>query len=100
MARPKKMQSEEVEHALASLDGWGIEDGALTRDYRFASFVEAFGFMRKMADVSEKLNHHPDWTNVYDRVAVRMSTHDAGGITELDFEWAREAERIREALKR
>jgi 4a-hydroxytetrahydrobiopterin dehydratase len=61
----------------------------LHRDFRFASFVEAFGFMTQVALIAERLGHHPEWTNVYNRVAIDLSTHDRGGITELDREFAR-----------
>jgi 4a-hydroxytetrahydrobiopterin dehydratase len=72
-------------------------DGKLHRDYKFADFSHAFGFMAAVATVAEKLDHHPDWTNVYNRVTVDLNTHDAGGITVLDFELAAKMEAL--ALK-
>ncbi len=71
--------------------GWRIdaEARALERDYRFADFAEAFAFMTRVALAAERLDHHPDWTNSYNRVAVRLTTHDAGGLTERDLLLAR-----------
>lgn len=88
MPRPKALEAPEIEARLAELDGWTLENGKLHRDFRFASFVEAFGFMTRVALVAEKMDHHPEWSNVYDRVSVDLTTHDAGGITELDFRLA------------
>lgn len=70
---------------MASLDGWSIVDGKLHRDFVFDDFVTAFGFMARCALVAEALGHHPEWCNVYGRVTVRLTTHDAGGITDADF---------------
>ena len=85
---PTALTDEEQQRRLADLDDWTIEDGALTRTFTFASFVVAFGFMASAAIVAEKMNHHPEWSNVYNRVTIRLSTHDVGGISELDFELA------------
>lgn len=79
----------ELETALASLDGWAVRDGKLHREFVFADFVEAFGFMTRAAIVAEKRNHHPEWFNVYHTVRVELTTHDAGGITERDVALAR-----------
>jgi 4a-hydroxytetrahydrobiopterin dehydratase len=87
----RKLDQGEIETALEALPGWTLEHGKLHREMRFDGFVGAFGFMTSMALVSEAMNHHPDWRNVYDRVVVNLSTHDAGGITALDLEWARRA---------
>jgi 4a-hydroxytetrahydrobiopterin dehydratase len=72
--------------ALARLSGWSEVDGrdAIRRTFRFADFSAAFGFMARAALVAEKLDHHPEWFNVYDRVEVTLATHDAGGVTERD----------------
>ena len=87
--------AEELTERLSALEGWrGAPDG-LKRDYRFDSFVEAFGFMSAVALVAESLNHHPEWSNVYNRVSVELTTHDAGGISERDFQLA---ERINQLL--
>jgi len=76
--------------ALASLDGWGLdEDGkALRRHFAFDSFVQAFGFMTKVALLAEQANHHPEWSNVYNKVDIRLTTHDADGLTERDVKLA------------
>ncbi len=85
MARPKALPDEEVESRLAGLDGWILEDGKLRRIFEFHDFKEAFAFMTRVALHAEKMDHHPEWANVYSRVDVGLTTHDAGGITELDF---------------
>jgi len=78
----------EQQERLGGVPGWAIEDGALARTFTFPSFVVAFGFMASAAIVAEKMNHHPEWSNVYNRVTVRLVTHDVGGISDLDFELA------------
>ena len=72
--------------ALAELDGWQEVDGrdAISKEFRFADFNAAFGFMTRAALVAEKMDHHPEWFNVYNRVDVTLTTHDAGGVTEKD----------------
>jgi 4a-hydroxytetrahydrobiopterin dehydratase len=78
--------------------GWQVTEGrdAIRRTYSFANFVEAFGFMTRVALHAEKLNHHPEWYNVYKTVEVTLSTHDAGGLTELDVKLARRMDRLAE----
>ncbi len=71
------------------LKRWTVVGGKLFREYQFASFVEAFSFMTAVALQAEAMNHHPEWTNVYSRVTVSLSTHDAQGITALDVQLAR-----------
>ena len=88
MNRPQKLSDQQLEAALAKLQGWSVIEGKLHKDYRFADFVEAFGFMARAALVAESMNHHPEWFNVYHTVKVDLSTHDAGGITELDLQLA------------
>ena len=85
MTRPKALEEAEIETKLANLEGWALVDGKLHRTFRFANFVEAFGFMASTALVAEKMDHHPEWSNVYGRVSVDLTTHDAGGLTTLDF---------------
>ena len=75
----------EIQRRLAEIRGWQLQDGNLVRELRFATFVEAFGFMTSVALVAERMNHHPDWSNVYNTVRIRLTTHDAGGITDKDF---------------
>jgi len=79
----------ELNSALSQLSGWSIKDGKLHRQLQFASFVEAFGFMSSVALVAEAAGHHPEWFNVYNRVTIDLTTHDAGGITTKDVELAR-----------
>jgi len=71
------------------LPGWSVEAGRLHKEFRFADFVVAFGFMSQVALVAERMNHHPEWSNVWSRVVVDLFTHDAGGITRRDLELAR-----------
>ena len=78
-----------VREAVGELDGWVERDGALHRTFEFADFNAAFGWMTRVALVAEQLEHHPDWSNVYSTVRVRLSTHDVGGITEMDLDMAR-----------
>lgn len=82
------LPTSEQQARLGGLPGWAIENDALCRTFVFPSFVVAFGFMASAAIVAEKLNHHPEWSNVYNRVSVRLTTHDVGGLSELDFELA------------
>jgi len=89
MGRPPKLPDEILSDRIASLSGWALEGGRLHREFQFEDFVEAFGFMARVALVAEAMNHHPEWKNVWNRVVVDLSTHDAGGITELDLELAR-----------
>jgi 4a-hydroxytetrahydrobiopterin dehydratase len=82
----KKMTDAEVTAGVARLDGWSVQNGKLHREYKFADFPHAFGFMATAAPMIEKMNHHPEWSNVYNRVTVDLNTHDAGGITQKDFD--------------
>ena len=78
--------------ALADLEGWTIENDKLHREYRFRDFVQAFGFMAQAALLAERAAHHPEWCNVYNRVVVDLTTHEADGITEKDLDLARQME--------
>lgn len=78
------LDAKELERALNGLPQWRVAGGKLHRDYVFPSFVDAFGFMATAALAIEKLNHHPEWSNVYNRVSIDLTTHDAGGITSKD----------------
>lgn len=79
-----------LQTALARLPGWRLDvhRPALQRQFVFADFGEAFGFMTRVALLAERMNHHPEWSNVYNRVEVVLTTHDAGGVTELDVDMA------------
>jgi 4a-hydroxytetrahydrobiopterin dehydratase len=83
----------DISSSLATLNAslsapWSLAGNALAKTFRFVDFPSAFAFMTRVALAAEKLDHHPDWTNVWNRVEVRLSTHDAGGITLLDFRLA------------
>lgn len=84
MGRPTPLTADEITAALAALPGWEVVDGKLQRSFRFPDFITAFGFMTRAALVAEKLDHHPNWSNVYNRVEVTLWTHDTGGLTSLD----------------
>jgi 4a-hydroxytetrahydrobiopterin dehydratase len=75
--------------AIAELTDWKIVDGKLSRTFKFENFVDAFGFMTKVAIVAEKMGHHPNWFNVYSRVVINLITHDLGHIGPLDIELAK-----------
>ena len=92
MARPTKLVDADVTQRLAALPGWTLKAGKLHRELTFADFTQAFGFMTDVAREADALDHHPEWFNVYNRVVIDLATHDAGGITTLDFELARRAE--------
>jgi 4a-hydroxytetrahydrobiopterin dehydratase len=83
-----QLHPDEIDAALEQLDGWRFEGGKLVREYVFADFVEAIGFMMRASIWAERLDHHPEWRNVYRTVVVELVTHDAGGITALDVELA------------
>ncbi len=88
MPRPTTLSDAEVTRRLALLPGWTVAGGKLHRVFRFRDFAEAFGFMARVALAAEKMDHHPDWSNAYDRVTIDLVTHDAGGLTVLDFDLA------------
>ena len=94
MAR-EKLDRQAVDEAMAGLDGWTLaNDGlSISRTFTFKNFSEAFAFMTRTALAAEKLDHHPDWTNVHKTVEVKLNTHDAGGLTALDFELAKRMNR-------
>ena len=93
---PQKLTADARKTALAKLSGWSEVKGrdAITRKFVFKDFSEAFGFMARAALVAEKLDHHPEWFNVYKTVEVTLSTHDAGGLTELDIKLAEAMNRL------
>lgn len=93
---PEKLTGEARTRALAALNGWTEVSGrdAIAKRFVFRDFNEAFGFMTRAALVAEKLDHHPEWSNVYKTVEVTLSTHDAGGLTELDMRLAQAMDRL------
>lgn len=94
----KKMDAAEVAEKVKALPGWSIRDEKLHREYKFADFAHAMGLMSIAAPSIEKMDHHPEWANVYNRVTVDLSTHDAGGITQKDFDLAALLEGIAKKL--
>src|SRR5579885_2718513 len=88
------LTGDELSSVLQQLKDWSVQAGKLHREYRFPDFAHAFGFMTTAAIEIEKRNHHPEWLNVYNRVTVDLSTHDAGGITAKDVELAKLLNRI------
>jgi 4a-hydroxytetrahydrobiopterin dehydratase len=94
MARPSRERMG-VAAALAELEGWRAVEGreAIAKTYRFKDFADAFAFMTRAALEAERLDHHPEWSNVYDRVEVVLTTHDAGGVTGFDRALARAMDR-------
>jgi 4a-hydroxytetrahydrobiopterin dehydratase len=84
-----KLSDQEVQDNLRGLAGWELQNGKLHKAYKFKNFVEAFGFMTKGALEAEKMNHHPEWFNAYNRVAVDLTTHDVDGISDLDVALAK-----------
>jgi 4a-hydroxytetrahydrobiopterin dehydratase len=91
----KSLAPAKIQAALADLPGWTFKRDALAKTFQFKNFREAMGFMVRAAFEAEAMNHHPEWTNVYNRVAVRLNTHDAGGkVTAKDVELAGRIEKV------
>jgi 4a-hydroxytetrahydrobiopterin dehydratase len=90
MSQPnyKKLSGNELDETIRSLSGWELKDGKSHKSFKFSNFIEAFGFMTRIALEAEKINHHPEWSNVYNTVTVKLSTHDTGGITDYDIKLA------------
>jgi 4a-hydroxytetrahydrobiopterin dehydratase len=88
MARPTRLADGDIAARLKNLPGWSLEAGKLHKAFTFKDFVEAWSFMSAVALAAEAMGHHPEWSNVWNRVTVDLTTHDAGGITTLDFDLA------------
>ena len=97
MAEPKLAQ-QEIDERARKLPSWRVDSGRLQRELKFDSFATAFGFMSALALIAERMNHHPEWSNVYNKVSITLWTHDSGGITRLDFELAEAAEKLAKQL--
>ncbi len=93
--RPEKLTDSQIQEELKNLPGWTIHNGKLHKEFVFRDFNQAFGFMTKAALHAEKMDHHPEWFNVYNKLRVDLMTHDAGGITSNDIALAK----IFESLK-
>ena len=94
MAEPELYNESQVQDGLAALSGWELRDGRLRKQYQFRTFLRAIAFVNSVAYLAESAGHHPDITINYNRVTLSLSTHDAGGITEKDFDLAQRAEAI------
>ena len=90
----EKLSPAMVAEKLEELGSWELRDGKLHRQFKFADFIEAFGFMSRVALLAETANHHPEWSNVYNRVEIDLTTHDASGISERDFKLAEQIDRL------
>jgi 4a-hydroxytetrahydrobiopterin dehydratase len=90
------LSTEEIERAVADLEGWSVVEGKLHTECKFGNFADAFAFMTEVASAAEEMDHHPEWCNVYNRVVIDLVTHDAGGrISAMDVELARKINALR-----
>ncbi len=85
----KKLSGNELNEIIRNMKGWELKDEKLQKSFKFTNFVEAFGFMTRIALEAERMNHHPEWSNVYNNVTIKLSTHDADGITDHDIKLAK-----------
>lgn len=90
----QKLSEQEIQQQVAKLEGWKVVDGKVNKTFEFEDFVQAFGFMTKVAMEAEKMNHHPEWFNVYNRVRIDLMTHDVGGISNYDIKLAKIIDRV------
>lgn len=90
----EKLSEQAIEEGLSAVDGWElVKDGtAISKSFKFKNFSQAWAFMSRLALLAEKMNHHPEWFNVYNKVDITLNTHDVGGLSELDFKMARQAD--------
>lgn len=84
-----KLSEKEIQQEVARLDGWKVVNGKVNKSFEFDNFVQAFGFMTRVAMEAEKMNHHPEWFNVYNRVRIDLVTHDVSGISNYDIKLAK-----------
>jgi len=89
-----KLSKQEIAAGLRKLKGWSVVKGNLHRIFKFKDFTQAFGFMKRIALAADRMDHHPDWSNAYNKVTVNLSTHSAGGLTKIDFELAEKIQKI------
>jgi 4a-hydroxytetrahydrobiopterin dehydratase len=90
----EKLSESEIRERLSQVPAWKVEAGKLHRELKFADFVSAFGFMTRVAILAEKADHHPEWFNVYNKVRIDLTTHDAGGLSERGFEFAKQIDKL------
>ncbi len=93
-----KLSLGEISKSRAQLTGWEIKDNKLQKEFTFKDFTTAIKFMNSLVPVAERLNHHPDWSNSYNKVTIHLTSHDAGGLTENDFTFAHEADKAEKQL--
>jgi 4a-hydroxytetrahydrobiopterin dehydratase len=90
----RKLSENEIHQEVGGLEGWKVVSGKVNKTFEFGDFVQAFGFMTRVAIEAEKMNHHPEWFNVYNRVRIDLVTHDLGGISNYDIKLAKTIDRI------
>ena len=90
----EKMTSQQIQADLNELTGWELKDEKLHRELKFKNFVQAWGFMTQVAMLAEQADHHPEWSNVYSRVTIDLTTHEAGGIRQRDFDLAKKVNEL------
>ncbi len=90
----QKLSEQDIQQQVAKLEGWKVLGGKVNKTFEFENFVQAFGFMTRVAMEAEKMNHHPEWFNVYNRVRIDLMTHDVGGISNYDIKLAEIIDRI------
>lgn len=93
MAITKKTR-EQIQTGLKELPGWALKEEKLHREFKFKNFVQAWGFMTQVAMLAEQMDHHPEWSNVYNRVEIYLTTHEAGGISQRDFDLAAKIDQV------
>ncbi|HXF90874.1 MAG TPA: 4a-hydroxytetrahydrobiopterin dehydratase [Candidatus Nitrosotenuis sp.] len=93
----EKLKKDDIDHRITDISGWRLNDDALSieKTFKFKNFQEAFGFMTQVALIAEKMDHHPEWFNVYNRVDIKLTTHDCNGLSIKDFELAKKIENCR-----
>lgn len=93
------LSNKQLNECLKELNDWSIVNEKLSKTFKFANFIQAFGFMTEVAITSEAMDHHPEWSNVYNRVEINLITHSEGGITKLDIELAKKIDTISSSIK-
>ena len=94
MGERRKLSEKEIQDSLVRLKGWSVREGKLRKEFKFSDFKQAFGFMASVAFIAESMDHHPDWSNAYNRVTIDLMTHDIGGISPLDIEFASKVDKL------
>ena len=90
----RKLSEKEIHQEVGRLDGWKVVGGKVNKTFEFGDFVQAFGFMTRVAMEAEKMNHHPEWFNVYNRVRIDLVTHDVSGISNYDIKLAKTIDKV------